>query len=142
MQEAKKTFPFMLHQTATLWRNKLDKRLKPLGLSQAKWRTLLHLSYSEEPLTQTRLAQRTGIETATLVRLLDRLAKDGWIKRQAVQGDRRSNLVMLTEKSCQTLEKIHDTANQLREELLAEITDQELNACMKILSKIRMRAEQ
>ena len=38
----------LLHGTARAWRQKLDERLKPMGLSQAKWRTLLHLSLAPE----------------------------------------------------------------------------------------------
>jgi MarR family transcriptional regulator for hemolysin len=37
-------FGQLLHGTARAWRQKLDERLKPMGLSQAKWRTLMHLS--------------------------------------------------------------------------------------------------
>jgi MarR family transcriptional regulator for hemolysin len=29
---------------ARVWRHKLDQRLRPLGLSQAKWRTIAHLA--------------------------------------------------------------------------------------------------
>ncbi|MBA3542847.1 MAG: MarR family transcriptional regulator, partial [Chthoniobacterales bacterium] len=34
----------LLHDTARVWRHKLDQRLQPLGLSQAKWRTIAHLA--------------------------------------------------------------------------------------------------
>ena len=34
----------VLFGTARAWRTKLDQRLRPLGLSQGKWRTLIHLS--------------------------------------------------------------------------------------------------
>jgi len=46
----------LLHGTARAWRLKLDERLKPMGLSQAKWRTLLHLSVAPGPLTQAEIA--------------------------------------------------------------------------------------
>src|SRR5438034_8630851 len=55
----------LLHGTARAWRQKLDERLKPMGLSQAKWRTLLHLSLAPEPLTQTEIAARLGVEEHT-----------------------------------------------------------------------------
>src|ERR1051326_6493561 len=49
-------FGQLLHGTARAWRQKLDERLKPLGLSQAKWRTLLHLSIAQDALTQAEIA--------------------------------------------------------------------------------------
>lgn len=136
----KDQFPLLLHETASAWRNALDKRLKHLGLSQAKWRTLLHLSYANKPLTQTELANRMGIEGATLVGLLDRLANDGWIERRLGSRDRRSKEVHLTAKAHTTLNKIRDTANKLRDELLTPITNNEIEICSYILQRIRAQA--
>jgi len=62
----------LLHGTARAWRLKLDERLKPMGLSQAKWRTLLHLSLAGDALTQAEIAERLGIEEPSLVTLLHR----------------------------------------------------------------------
>ena len=57
----------LLHGTARAWRLKLDERLKPMGLSQAKWRTLLHLvDCSGDALTQAEIAERLGIERAVV----------------------------------------------------------------------------
>ena len=50
----------LLHETARVWRHKLDRRLQPLGLSQAKWRTIAHLARGH--LTQRDLAERLSIE--------------------------------------------------------------------------------
>jgi hypothetical protein len=62
----------LLHGTARAWRLKLDARLKPMGFTQAKWRTLLHLSLASDPLTQAEIAALLGIEEPTLVTLLHR----------------------------------------------------------------------
>ena len=62
---------------------KLDQRLKPMGLSQANWRTLIHLSRTPEPLTQSQIAEHTAIEEPTLVSLLHRLEKEGWVVAKA-----------------------------------------------------------
>ena len=82
------TFGSLLHGTARAWRLKLDERLKPLGMSQARWRTLLHLSMADNVVTQSELAQRLGVEEPTLVNLLHRLEDAGWVKRVcAVRAD-------------------------------------------------------
>jgi MarR family transcriptional regulator for hemolysin len=82
-------FGLVLFSTARAWRTKLDQRLRPLGLSQGKWRTLIHLSHGGDRLTQKELAEHMGIEEPTLVGLLHRLESDGWIKRQESPNDRR-----------------------------------------------------
>src|SRR5438445_746743 len=55
------TFGQLLHGTGRAWRQKLDERLKPMGLSQAKWRTLMHLSLAQDALTQAEIAARLGV---------------------------------------------------------------------------------
>ena len=52
--ETTETFGLLLHGTARAWRQKLDQRLKPMGLSQAKWRTLMHLSLDPVAPARTR----------------------------------------------------------------------------------------
>ena len=71
------SFGLLLGGAARAWRLKLDQRLKPIGLSQAKWRTLLHLSSAKGALTQSEVAARLGIEEPTLVNLLHRLERAG-----------------------------------------------------------------
>ena len=56
-------FGQLLHGTARAWRQKLDERLKPMGLSQAKWRTLMHLSIAGDALTQAEIAVRLGVQS-------------------------------------------------------------------------------
>ncbi len=123
------------------WRSILDKRLRPLGLSQAKWRALLHLSKSKNGLTQTDLAAHIGIETPTLVRLLDRLQKDGWVKRCESPSDRRCKVVRLTAKAAKVIRHISKTAQDLRDELFSGVSRKDLVAVVRVLSKIKARAE-
>ena len=89
----------LLGGAARAWRLKLDERLKPMGLSQAKWRTLLHLSVAPGPLTQAEIAARLGIEEPTLVTLLHRLESGGWVTRRSSPHDRRCKMVHLGRRS-------------------------------------------
>src|SRR5438128_10134653 len=88
------TFGPLLHGTARAWRPKLDERLKPMGLSQAKWRTLLHLSLAGDALTQAGIAGRLGIEEPSLVTLLQAPGKEDWIIRKASPHDRRWHMLL------------------------------------------------
>jgi len=115
------TFGQLLHGTARAWRQKLDQRLKPMGLSQAKWRTLMHLSIAPDALTQAEIAARLGVEEPTVVALLHRLEREAWVTRT---------------------NSPHATADKLRHELLAEITECDLKTCMRVLARVRDRAEE
>jgi MarR family transcriptional regulator, transcriptional regulator for hemolysin len=131
----------LLHGTARAWRQKLDERLKPMGLSQAKWRTLLHLSLAPDALTQAEIAARLGIEEPTVVSLLRRLEKEGWITRTNSTHDRRCKMVLLGRRAQQVIAPINATAQKLRHELLDGIPKSDLETCMGVLARIRERAE-
>jgi MarR family transcriptional regulator for hemolysin len=130
----------LLHGTARAWRLQLDERLRPLGLSQARWRTLLHLSGAKKPITQAEVAQRLGVEEPTLVTLLHHLERDGWVERKTALHDRRCKTVHLGKRAHGVISTISATANDLRHELLRNISGAELRVCMRVLERIREKA--
>jgi MarR family transcriptional regulator, transcriptional regulator for hemolysin len=141
VNDSRERFGFLLHGTARAWRLKLDERLKPMGMSQAKWRTLLHLSLAPGALNQAEIAARLGIEEPSLVTLLHRLESEGWVIRKGSAHDRRCKTVHLGPRAHRVIAQINATALQLREELLAEIPLDELQTCMRVLTHIREKAE-
>src|ERR671936_2301214 len=100
------TFGQLLHGTARAWRQKLDQRLKPMGLSQAKWRTLMHLSLAGDALTQAEIAARLGVEEPTVVILLHRLEKEAWITRTNSALDRRCKMVLLGRRAQRVITQV------------------------------------
>src|SRR5207247_10065690 len=133
------TFGPLLGGTARSWRMKLDQHLKPMGLSQAKWRTLLHLSRAPEPLTQSQIAERTGIEEPTLVSLLHRLEKEGWVVRKSSARDRRCKTVHLQPRTERVISRIHATALKLRHAMSKHIRMRAVEVCMLVLNNVRER---
>lgn len=71
----------LLPPTYWLLRKLVDARLEPMGLSSAQWRPLLLLYGAITPMTQVQIARALGLESPTLVRLLDRLVRKGWVHR-------------------------------------------------------------
>lgn len=136
------TFGPLLHGTARAWRLKLDERLKPLGMSQAKWRTLLHLWLANQPISQAEIATRLGIEEPTLVNLLHRLEHAGWVKRSSAGHDRRCKTVTLQRRAHRVIHRIDATASALRHELISDIPRRDLDICMRVLSRVLAKAEQ
>ncbi|MEP6937788.1 MAG: MarR family transcriptional regulator [Chthoniobacterales bacterium] len=132
----------LLTETARAWRTKLDQRLKPIGLSQGKWMTLIHLARGGNKLTQKEIAARMGIEEPTLAGLLDRLQNNGWIERRESRVDRRCKTVHLQRRSKVLLDRIFNTAHELRHELIADIPPRELHICMQVLTRIRDKADE
>ena len=90
-------FSALLQEASRLWRQRLDRRLRHLDLSQSQWMVLLKVPAGG--LTQKVLAESVGVEGPTLVGLLDRLERNGWIKRGVYEEDRRAKRVVLTPKA-------------------------------------------
>jgi len=124
-----------------LWRSAIDRRLKPLGLSDAKWRTVLHLARGPKNMSQAELASRLSIEAPTLARLLDRLAADGWIERRAAKNDRRIKTVHLLPKAAGVRRQIECSMREAQTEILRGISPAEVRACIATLYKVRAQAE-
>jgi MarR family transcriptional regulator for hemolysin len=139
--DTSETFGLLLHGTARAWRQKLDQRLKPMGLSQAKWRTLMHLSLAGDALTQAEIAARLGVEEPSVVTLLHRLEREEWITRSNSPRDRRCKMVLLGRRAQRVIGQINSSAETLRDELMGGIPTSDLQTCMKVLASIRDRAE-
>jgi MarR family transcriptional regulator for hemolysin len=128
-----------LAEVSRLWRHVLDARLKPLGLSTARWVTLVNLSHHPEGVTQNALAIRVGIKGSTLVRHLDQLEDDGWVERRDEPGDRRAKRVFLTAKAKPALAQIARIGGDLRQELMQDSSEAEILACMALLGRVKAR---
>lgn len=129
-------FGFALGQLSRLWRKELDRRLSPYGLTEARWLALLHLSRMSHPVTQKDLAARIGVQGPTLVRTLDWLEAEGLIERRPIEGDRRAKSLHLTEKARPSLARIQAVAEGLREELFADVGEEEMLACLAVFERL------
>jgi MarR family transcriptional regulator for hemolysin len=137
MPELEERFADALHGTARIWRQAVDRRLKNLGMSQASWMTIAVASKARIPLSQSELAERLGVEGATMVAMVDRLAKAGFVVRQPCQADRRINRVVLTEEGNRLCETVKAEAAAVRRELLATIDPAKLAVATELLETLQ-----
>ena len=121
------------------WRRRLDERLKPLNMSQARWTVLYFLGQATEVVNQSALADLIAVEPPTLVRVLDQLEKQGLLERQVSPDDRRVNLLRLTEAAQPVLARIETIAEALRIELMGDMTYEEYETDMKVIRRFRER---
>lgn len=134
-------FSSALHNTARAWKLAVDRRLKYLGLSQASWTAVAVAAKAGEPLSQIELANRVGIEAASMVATIDRLVKLELVAREPSPHDRRVKLVVLTKAGQQLYGKVKAEADAFRKELLANVDKQQLSAAIKLLEHLQSVAE-
>ena len=137
MPDLEERFADALHGTARAWRQAVDRRLKSLGFSQASWMTIAVAAKAPTPLSQSELADRLGVEGATMVAMVDRLVKAGFVARQPSKIDRRVNRVVITEAGNRLFATVKTEAAAVRKELLAHIDPKKLALATELLETLQ-----
>jgi len=117
---------------ARQWQRLVQARLGSHGVSSACISPLLLVGRSGGGLRQVELAQELGMEGPSLVRLLDKLASLNLLRREADANDRRAKQLWLTEAGQALYSELEQGLTALRQEVLADMTDAELQAVLKL----------
>ena len=115
----------------------MDEAFRPLGITDATWRTLFYLEQTGNGVLQKELANVMGIEGPSLVRLLDNLEAKQLIERRPSTEDRRAKTVHLTNKAGRLLIELHAVSTRVREELLRDVDPGQLAGCMQVFDAIQ-----
>jgi MarR family transcriptional regulator for hemolysin len=137
MSDLEERFSGALHSTSRAWRQALDRRLKFLGVSQASWMTIAVAAKAKGPLSQSELAQRLDVEGATMVAMVDRLVKAGFVVREPSMTDRRVKRVVLTPAGDRLYDRVRTEAAAFRKELLDGIDPKKLLAATDLLENLQ-----
>ncbi|MEP6885327.1 MAG: MarR family transcriptional regulator [Gammaproteobacteria bacterium] len=137
MPDLAERFSGALHNTSRAWRQALDRRLKHLGVSQASWMTIAMAAKAPSALSQSELADRLGVEGATMVAMVDRLVKAGLVVRKPSTTDRRVNRVLLTDAGTELYGKVLAEAAAFRKELLADLDPKKLLVATELLEGLQ-----
>jgi MarR family transcriptional regulator for hemolysin len=132
-------FGQLLADVSKVWRHRLNVELRPYGLNCTLRYLLQELLQEKNGLMQRELAQRIGIESATLVGLVDLLSKHGWVERRHSLEDRRCKTVHLTPSGRQLLVQSEDVVGALRHDMLASAESEDLEACIRVFRSILER---
>lgn len=130
------SFGFVIHDIARLLHKNFDKKAQTLGLTRSQWSVIAHLM-RHDGIQQKMLADILEITPTTLVGLIDRLEKSGWLERKDDPADRRAKLVFLSPKARPVNEKMMKMGKATREDALKGINGNEREEFMKTLLRIR-----
>ncbi len=136
MKNAKQEFVSALFNARNRIRFSMDDKFKPLGVTDATWRALFYLDQVGDGVQQKELARVMGIEGPSLVRLLDNLESKKLIVRKMSKEDRRSKTIHLTKTSSVQLVSMKDTAADVRNVILKDISKSDLAVCTRVLKTI------
>jgi len=135
-QELNRSFVALLFNSRNRIRFAMDDKFKPLGITDATWRTLYFLRREGDGVKQKELARTMGIEGPSLVRLLDSLSAKGLIERRIDPLDRRARTIHLTQQAEPLLSVLDQNAVQVYNELLSDVEDSDIQTAMRIFRQI------
>ena len=91
----------------------MTEEVAPHGITYRQSLVLAWLAIEGE-LSQAELATKMMVEPPTLVGILDRMERDGWITRNSCPSDRRKKLIRATSAAEPVWEKIAEGARRVR----------------------------
>ena len=131
----------MLKTSAKAWEKAADIELRErFDLIGAQWKIIVILSI-KEGITQKHIADMAFVEAPTLVPVIDKMEKEGYVTRQSDPGDRRNNLIFMTKKSKDIVDPIIDCILEIRNMGLNKISKKDMETAKKVLEQITINTE-
>lgn len=127
---------FVVNTTAKAFQRSFDIELRRnVGVSLSQWRVVGTLVI-QPGLTQKEIADKVGIEGATLVPIIDKMEKEGLLKRKLDSSDRRINRIYLTPKADSLWESMIECALRIRKSSAKNISESDIQTTLETLQKI------
>jgi len=120
------------YEKISSWENSV---VKGSGLTPSQMHTIEIVGH-EGPLRMRALAEKKGVTTGTVTVTVDRLEKGGYLRREAHEKDRRSYVIVLTDKGESLFRRHHEFHVGLTEEMAAALSEEEVTLFSGILSKV------
>ncbi|MBN8478556.1 MAG: MarR family transcriptional regulator, partial [Burkholderiales bacterium] len=127
---------FLIHDTSRLRRSAFDRYLKPLKVTRSQWWVLGFLSRGDG-LTQSDLADQLDLGRVAMGGLIDRLEKNGLVRRVADPSDRRVNRIYLDPRSKPLLSKMRHANHSFNVRILEGLSDEQLATTADSLEAIK-----
>ena len=129
-----------IHHTGIRIRRRADEFMREHGVTDVQFNVLTLLLYQggeEGGLTQIELSRMMLVNRANITSLIDRMERDGLVKRTAVPGDRRSNMIRLTAKGRKVLQSVEDAYYGEVERIMGVMSQTDQRRLVKLLERVR-----
>jgi len=113
-----------------------NRRLEAKGSTRIQWIALYFLNEENKPISQKELASLMNIKDSSVARLVDRMERDGLIKRVENPKDKRVKFLELTNNGRNQIEALLPEGKYFSDLLLEGITNEELLTFYKVLDKM------
>jgi MarR family transcriptional regulator for hemolysin len=124
---------FIVNRTAKVFVKALDSELREkVGVTFGQWKVFVMLSM-QDGISQKEIANRLGLEAATLIPIIDKMEKEGLVVRQV---DQRNNRIYRTEKADALWDQMIECALKIRKIAVKDISEKHITIMRDSLGKI------
>lgn len=116
----------------------LNTQMAPFGITPAQYNVLRILRGSyPEAMTCTAIGERLLDRTPDTTRLLNRLDRNGLIRRERSADDRRVVKVVITDAGMKLLDEIQPPIDRFQESIMRYFTPEEQHRLIALLERLR-----
>ncbi|WP_299077853.1 MarR family winged helix-turn-helix transcriptional regulator [uncultured Ruegeria sp.] len=126
---------YLVNHMARLFAKELQRHIVPLGIVVGQFPILLEL-WVKDGVSQKDLLAKIDVEQATLANTLNRMERDGLIKRTKNPADARAQLIWLTDKSSALRDNAYDSAQTVNAEALQVLSVSEQAQFMDYMRRV------
>jgi DNA-binding MarR family transcriptional regulator len=126
---------YLVNRAARSMAHQLAQELRPAGIGIGQWAVLLFL-WARDGMSQAELSRVVAIEPPTMVRTIDRMARDGLVTRVPDPDDRRLTRIYLTERGRSLRDELIPKAIAVNRATLGRLTPAEGRTLRRLLGKL------
>ncbi|HEX6986355.1 MAG TPA: MarR family transcriptional regulator [Planctomycetaceae bacterium] len=126
---------YWLHMAAHRFERAMNAEVASEGMTYRQCQVLAWLALAGD-LAQVELADRMNVEPPTLVKVLDRMERDGLITRTGCAEDRRRKLIRPTAEAVPVWNRIVACANRVRDRSVRGLSPDEVRTLRSLLERV------
>ena len=107
------------------------------GITLPQFDVLSELEHAGEQLTMSQLSEKLMVSNGNVTGVVDRLERDGFVKRESSKEDRRVQHISLTPKGEGDFKEMASVHERWVSELFGEMSEPDLKSLLQILGKTR-----
>jgi DNA-binding MarR family transcriptional regulator len=131
-----------LYFTSLIIKKKSSDFFKKYGITEVQFNVLELIFFQKENnpgLTQIELSKMMMVNRANITTLVDRMEKSGLVERCDFKGDRRYNMIAITDKGLKKFKEIEKNYIKEIDEIINVLDANEISQLIKICGKLRKK---
>jgi len=130
------SFGFVIYSASKMMQKAFDLELRnKTGINLVQSKVIFALNMQSGP-TQRELADKIGVESPTLVPIIDKMEQDGYVKRKLDSKDRRIKRIYATAKADSLWDSMMECAAQIRKTAIHDLSEHEIKSALGVVKKM------